>query len=162
MSNLSNNRLNIVATAAQITAVKAAFQTILTNMPFLVGLTIDERSSLSKINVSNKAFTDDAISAGVNNASLIPSYLSVTAMQNDMTLFNQLDDLEGIANQLCERIQDTRILAGSEAYMSALALYRLFGSAAEAGVPGADTIVDHLKERFNQNTSNPAPATPAL
>ena len=131
-------------------------------MPFLVGLTIDERSSLSKINVSNKAFTDDAISAGVNNASLIPSYLSVTAMQNDMTLFNQLDDLEGIANQLCERIQDTRILAGSEAYMSALALYRLFGSAAEAGVPGADTIVDHLKERFNQSTSNPAPATPAL
>ena len=46
--------------------------------------------------------------------------------------------------------------------MSALALYRLFGSAAEAGVPGADTIVDHLKERFNQSTSNPAPATPAL
>jgi hypothetical protein len=160
MSNLSNNRINITATAAQITAVKAAFQTILTNLPFLIGLTIDERSSLPKINVSNKAFTDDAISAGTNNATLIPSYLSIANMQNDMTLFNQLDDLEGIANQICERIQDTKILAGSEAFVSALALYRLFGSAADAGVPGADAIVDHLKERFTQTTTTPTTAAP--
>ena len=34
MSNLTNNRLNITATAAQITAVKTALQTINTNMPF--------------------------------------------------------------------------------------------------------------------------------
>ena len=38
MSNLSNNRLNTTATAAQITAVKTALQTISTNLPFLLGL----------------------------------------------------------------------------------------------------------------------------
>ncbi|TRX40761.1 hypothetical protein [Flavobacterium restrictum] len=161
MSNLTNNRINVTATAAQITAVKAAFQTILTNLPFLIGLTIDERSSLPKMNVNNKAFVEDAINAGINNVALIPSYLSVPPMQNDNILFNQLDELEGIANQLCERIQDTRILAGSEAYVSALALYRLFGAAADAGVPGADAIVDHLKERFTQTaTTTPTPVTP--
>ena len=34
MSNLSNNRLNTTATAAQITAVKTALQTISTNHIF--------------------------------------------------------------------------------------------------------------------------------
>ena len=46
MSNLTNNRLNITATAAQITAVKTAIQTISTNMPFLIGLTVEERVAL--------------------------------------------------------------------------------------------------------------------
>ncbi|WP_164905464.1 hypothetical protein [Flavobacterium sufflavum] len=52
MSNLLNNRVNATATAAQLTAVKAAFQTILTNLPFLVGLTAEEKKSLNAIDVN--------------------------------------------------------------------------------------------------------------
>jgi hypothetical protein len=163
MANLLNNRVSVTATAVQVTAVKAAFQTILTNLPFLVGLTDDERKTLTSIDVSNKAFTEDAINAGVNNATLIPSYISVANMQSDLTLFTQLDELSGIANQLCERIEDTKMLAGSEAYGSALAMYKIFGSAADAGVPGADSIVDQLKKRFPGNTSTaPAPTAPPV
>ena len=44
MANLQNNRLNVTATAEQMTAVKTALQTINTNLPFLVGLTDAERS----------------------------------------------------------------------------------------------------------------------
>jgi hypothetical protein len=161
MSNLSNNRVNVTATAAQVTAVKTAFQTILTNLPFLVGLTTEERKSLLAIDVSNKAFTEDAINAGVNNVTLVPSYVSVVGMQNDLMLFAQLDELSGIANQLCERIEDTKMLVGSEAYQGALTLYRAFGTAADAGAPGADSIVDQLKKRFPGNTSGvPVTAAP--
>ena len=163
MSNLLNNRVNATATAAQVTAVKAAFQTILTNLPFLVGLTADERKSLITIDVSNKAFTEDAINAAVNNPTLVPSYLSVANMQSDLTLFTQLDEISGLANQLCERIEDTKMLTGSEAYSVALALYKSFGSAADAGVQGADSIVEQLKKRFPSNSgsgSNTAPPVP--
>ena len=154
----SNNRLNITATAAQITAVKGALQTIATNLPFLIGLTVDERVALPSINVNNKTFTEDAINAGVNNASLIPSYLSVAAMQNDMTLFTQLDEIIILTKQLLEKLEDTQLLAGSEAYSSALALYKLFGSAADSGVAGADAIVAQLKQRFaGQGGSGPVP-----
>jgi hypothetical protein len=163
MANLLNNRVSVTATAVQVTAVKAAFQTILTNLPFLVGLTDDERKTLTSIDVSNKAFTEDTINASVNNATLIPSYISVANMQSDLTLFTQLDEISGIANQLCERIEDTKMLAGSEAYGSALAMYKIFGSAADAGVPGADSIVEQLKKRFASNTSTaPAPAAPPV
>lgn len=162
MSNLTNNRLNITATAAQITAVKTALQTISTNLPFLIGLTVEERMALPAINVNNKTFTEDAINAAVNNPTLIPSYLSVTNMQNDLTLFAQLDELVGLANQLCERLEDTKLLAGSESYVAALALYKLFGSAADAGVPGADAIVTQLKTRFaGQGGAGTAPTNPS-
>jgi hypothetical protein len=154
MSNLLNNRTNVTATPAQIVAVKTAFQTILSNLPFLVGLTTDERKSLTTIDVSNKAFSEDAITAGVNNATLVPSYVSVAGMQNDLTLFTQLDEISGLANQLCERLEDTKMLAGSEAYQGALTLYRAFGTAAGAGVPGADTIVDQLKKRFPSSSGS--------
>ena len=118
------------------------------------------RKTLNAIDVNNKAFTEDAINAGVNNAALVPAYISVPNMKSDLTLFAQLDELSGIANQLCERIEDTKMLAGSEAYGSALALYKIFGSAADAGVPGADSIVEQLKQRFATNTGNTVAAPP--
>ncbi len=107
MSNLTNNRINTTATAAQITGVKTAIQTINNNLPFLIGLTVGERIALPSINVNNKAFTEDAINVMVNNSSLVPSYLSVPNMQADLTLFSQLDELIIIVKQLLERLEDT-------------------------------------------------------
>lgn len=77
MSNLSNNRLNVTVAPMQISAVKSGLQMATGNLPFLIGLTTEERIALPAINVSNKAFTEDAINAGVNNATLLPSYVSV-------------------------------------------------------------------------------------
>ncbi len=163
MSNLTNNRINITATPAQITAVKAAFQTIATNLPFLIGLTKQERSSLPAIDVNNKAFTEDAINIAVNNASLFPAYLSVANMQNDLTLFTQLDEIVFLAKQLVEKIEDTQLLAGSESYTSGLMIYKLIGASADAGVPGADTLYDQLKTRFaTQGGSGTPPVNPGV
>ena len=159
MSNLSNNRLSIVATATQIAAVKTALQTINTNLPFLIGLTTDERIALPAINVNNKAFTEDAINAAANNTALIPSYVNVPNMQNDLSLFIQLDEIILLVKQLLERLEDTQMLAGSEAYTSALAVYRLISSAADAGVPGADAINAQLKARFAGQGGAGTPAT---
>lgn len=158
MANLANNRLNITATTAQVTAVKNALQTISTNLPFLLGLTIDERIALPAINVNNKAFTEDAINVAVNNTALIPSYVNVPSMQNDLTLFNQLDEIIVLTKQLLERLEDTQLLAGSEAYVGALAVYKLIGSAADAGVPGADAIYNQLKSRFAGQGGTGTPA----
>lgn len=157
MSNLTNNRLNTTATTGQIAAVKTAIQTITTNLPFLIGLTSEERTSLSAIDVNNKAFTEDAINAGLNNANLIPSYVSVTNMQSDLALFTQLDEIILLIKQMLEKLEDTQLLAGSEAYTSALTLYRLFGSAADAGMPGADAIYAQLKQRFANQGGPGAP-----
>jgi len=165
MSNLLNDRVNAIATPAQVTAIKTAFQTISTNLPSLAGLTADERKSLTTIDVGNKAFTEDAINAAVNNPNLVPAYISIANMKNDLTLFTQLDELSAMASQLCERIEDTKMLAGSEAYGAALSLYKAFGAAADAGVPGTKGIVEQLKKRFatsNGNTVTTPPVEPII
>ena len=148
MSNLTNNRLNTTLTSQQVDEVKTAIQIIYSNMPFLLGLTVGERIALPKINVANKAFAEDAINAITNNAEMLPGYLKVANMQTDLQLFTQLDELSGLVRQLLEKIEDTQILAGSEAYVSALVGYKLFGAAASAGIAGSDAVYDSLKARF--------------
>lgn len=149
MTNIHQNRINTTMTATQVANVKQALQTILSNMPFLTGLSETERIALPKMNVSNKVFVEDTLNAAANNAGLLPTYLSIANTQTDYTLFEQLEELQLLVNQLSEKIDDTRLLAGSEAYGSALVAYRLFGGAAEAGVAGADTIYTQLRARFS-------------
>jgi len=146
--NITINRLNLVMTDTDITDVKKSLTNIHGKMPFLIGLTTDERVTLPKISENNKVFVGDSINALVNNAPMLPSYLNVGDIKNDLMLYEQLDELEMLALQLVEKIQDTRMLCGSEAYVSSLAAYRLFEAAAVAGIPGADSIYDALKQRF--------------
>ena len=162
MANLTNNRLNIVATEAQITAAKNSLVQFDAQFPFLIGLTVEEKTTLPAINVDNKIFTEDAINAAVNNMDMLPGYLSVSGVQTDMQLFNQLDELVPMVRKQLEKLEDTRFLAGSEAYSTALMIYKLFGAAAESGIPGADAIVAQLRERFtsNGNTPNNPPVNP--
>ena len=162
MANITANRVNAVMTAAQIAAVKTALQTVLTNMPFLVGLTVDERMALPKINVSNKAFTEDSLTAAENNAAMLPAYLAPANIRTDLTLYTQLDELLVLVRQLHERMEDTQMLAGSEAYVSALTAYKLFASAADAGLPGIDSVYDQLRTRFaaQGNSDNGTAAAP--
>ena len=162
MANLTNNRLNIVATEAQITAAKNSLVQFDAQFPFLIGLTVEEKTTLPAINVDNKIFTEDAINAAVNNMDMLPGYRSVSGGQTDMKLFNQLDELVPMVRKQLEKLEDTRFLAGSEAYTTALMIYKLFGAAAESGIPGADAIVAQLRERFtsNGNTPNNPPVNP--
>lgn len=133
---------------ADIADVKKSITDIYGKMPFLIGLTTDERVTLPKISENNKVFVGDSINALANNAPMLPSYLNVADIKSDLTLYEQLDELEMLALQLVEKIQDTRMLCGSEAYVSSLTAYRLFEAAASAGIPGADAIYDALKQRF--------------
>ena len=146
--NININRINRVLTAAEITSVKTAFTGLNTTLNFLIGLTTDERVALPKVDVSNKAFVQDSINALTNNASLLPGYISVANIQTDLTLFNQLDELATISRQFTEKLEDTMMLAGSEAYVTSLASYRFFEAAANAGMPGAAEVYNSLKARF--------------
>ena len=160
MSNMTNNRVSASIDAVAIQTVKDAFTTIYVALPFLVGLKPEERQAIPKINGANRHFTEDAIVAVRNNGNLLPAYLTDVEMGKDLNLYQQLDQLVPLALQLTEKLVDTQMLAGSEAYISALTAYRLFEAAANAGLPGTDTIYDQLKERFAQQGGTGTPVAP--
>jgi len=129
MSNINSNRLDVSLNPQEVTQINAAITNIEVLMPFLTGLTTEERIAIPKINVANKAFTEDAINIAVQNPSLFPGYINPAEMQKDLLLFNQLDVLASSMRRVLEKIEDTLMLAGSESYISALAVYRSISAA---------------------------------
>jgi len=145
---ITSNRLSVTLTPAAITAIKTAIATVNTQLPFLLGLTSAERKAIPKIDVNNKVFVEDALTAINNNTGILPSYINATEIGKDLELFEQLDELVQLVGQLYDKLKDTQMLAGSEAYVSSLVAYKLFASAADAGLPGAESIYNQLKQRF--------------
>ncbi len=158
MATQQNNRISVVVTPEQTAKVKSLMQEIDVALPFLIGLSVNERKTLPKIDVSNKVFVEDCLNAVRNNPDMLPAYLKYEEMKKDFDGFTVLDELEKMAEQLCQKIIDTRMLMGSEAYMSGLTAYRLFEAAGTAGVPGANAAYQTLRQRFLQTTSNGTPA----
>ena len=156
--SIQSNRISIVLDDAKIADIRKKFEELEAALNFIIGLTIDERVNMPKINVANRTFVMDSLAALQTNASFMPAYVNVPEMGKDITVYNQLEEFTQRAAQLSEKLGDTQMLAGSEAYLTSLAAYRMFEAAAKACLPGADAIYDSLKERFaNQGGSGDTP-----
>lgn len=155
MSNLSENRINVVLAAADITAINTAIGTILSKVPAGTTLTDEQRLSYNAINVANKVFSDDCLSeAQANGTGILPGFVNLTNLQNDLTVFEQLDQIESALNNALQRISDARRIAGHEAYGQANVIYNAFKTANESGIANAKASYDKLKARFEQQGSN--------
>lgn len=160
MATQQNNRISVVVTAEQTAKVKTLMHEIDTALPFLIGLSTNERKALPKIDVSNKVFVEDCLNAIRNNPDMLPPYLKYDEMEKDYNGFAALDELEKMAQQLYQKLADTRMLMGSEAYVSGLTAYRLFEAAGNAGVPGANAAWQALRQRFLQTGVSTTPVEP--
>ncbi|MBQ4819640.1 hypothetical protein [Aquimarina sp. MMG016] len=149
MKNVENNRLSVTVDPQVITEVKNRIEEINTLLPFLTGLTKNERVTLPKINRSNKVFVEDALDSMRKNGDILPNFISVEEVEKDYALFNELKSLALDVEELSRKVSDTRMLAGSEAFTTSLLAYKMFGVAANSGVAGAEALYTRLKERFN-------------
>ncbi|MBW1297013.1 hypothetical protein [Aquimarina litoralis] len=154
MSNVLNNRLSVTVDPAVITEVKNRIEEINTLLPFLTGLTKEERITLPKINRSNKIFVEDTLDSMRQNGDILPAFINVEELEKDYGLYNELKVLALELAELSEKINDTRILAGSEAYSTSLLAYKMFGVAANSGVAGAESLYSRLRERFVNSGSS--------
>ena len=93
---------------------------------------------------------------------MLPAYVNVPEMLKDFDLYRFLEQVLQPIAQLYEKVRDTQILAGSEAYTIALVAYKQFQIAVASGMPGMDTIVAQLSERFSGQgpTSDNSSETP--
>ena len=157
MANITLNRLSTTISPADLTTVNNAGETIATTLSFLIALTEEERSSLFSLNVNNKVFVEEALEEAQNNGSILPAYINVAELEKDLTLFNQLGDILSFVRNMLSKLEDTQRLAGHECYATSLAIYQMYKSAAEAGIPGAAASYERLRERFDISKTPPAP-----
>lgn len=153
MSNITENKLNAVIAAADLTIINTSITTITGKLP-VASLTDDQRLGLKSIDINNKVFVEDVLTEmSVSGSGIIPAFINPAFINSDLVLFEQLDALEAGVLNLSRKIADLKRIAGDEAYTGALAVYRIYDVANQAGVPGAKQAYDKLKMRFNsQNT----------
>ncbi len=152
MSDSRNQISMIMAEEAKVQVIDLLKQ-ITDLMPFLTGLTPEQRKRLPKIEKRNKSFVQDVEAVIKNDASLLPSYVKPDEMSKDLELYEQLEELLTPLTYLCDRVRDTQMLAGSEAYTQALMVYNMIKAANKAGLPGANSLYNQLKGRFDRSSA---------
>jgi hypothetical protein len=118
--------------------------------PYLLALTPAERRELPKMGEKTINFVEKAYDFAQKNPALFPAYLSLDAFGVDFGDAHRLWTLLNTVQQLEEGVDDTEMIAGSEAYQSALVFYKSVKMAAAQDIPGAKAVYEELKTRFPQ------------
>ena len=142
------NRISATIEQQALANILTAIEDIEKNLPLLINLTSGERQGLAKMGDKTLAFVNKAFEYAKQNSSVVPGFLDMDEFDKDVSLVASLNKVTKPLNQLNEKINDTSMLAGSEAYAAALVFYNAAKSAAKAGVPGMKSVCEDLQVRF--------------
>ncbi|MDR1348507.1 MAG: hypothetical protein LBJ63_08815 [Prevotellaceae bacterium] len=117
-------------------------------LPYVTPLTSAERHTLPKMGEKTIGFVEKAHEFAVQNPNLCPPYLDMAEFDTDYADARNLFVLNNTTKQLNEAVDDTSMLAGSEAYQAALVFYNSVKVAARQDVTGAKAVYEELKKRF--------------
>lgn len=150
MANLINAQLS----QEDQQAILAALDSIKEKLPFMVSLSPRQRQTLPKMDDARRPFVEKALEYGEKEPNIVPPYLDLDGMKNDLEIFRQLQTIARDCNRLSEMISDTLVAASSDAYSAALTMYNSSKMAAANSVPGMDTVVADLKKLFENKSSS--------
>ncbi len=125
--------------------------------PFMINITPSERKKLLKMGDKSLAFVTKAIELAKQNPVLCPNYLNMENFEIDFSDATKLIVIKNSAKQLQEALEDTSLVAGSEAYQAALMFYSSVKEAASKNVPNAKAVYEELKIRFAHITKKEVP-----
>ena len=116
--------------------------------PYLIALSAEQRKQLPKMSDKTLPFVEKCLAYAQSNPQFAPVYMNIEEMKIDVEAVEILTRLSRPIRHICENIGDTTVLAGSEAYIAALAYYNSVKQAAKMNVPAAKVIYDDLSKRF--------------
>ena len=116
--------------------------------PYTLTITPSERHELPKMGEKTLSFVSKSYELALQNPKLCPSYLDMDEFSIDFNDSQNFRPLMNLAQQLEGAIDDTRMVAGSEAFQAALIFYNAVKQAASKDVPGAKEVYAELKKRY--------------
>jgi hypothetical protein len=149
----TSNRISEVIPAAVQLEVTTKLNECKTALaPYLFALTDKERHDLFKMGDKTVAIVQKVKSYLDTNPEFAPGYMQTAEFIKDEKIASELTPLQNLAQQLFTDIDDTCLLAGSEALSEALFYYGSVREAANKGVAAAKPIYDDLSQRFSKKT----------
>ena len=158
---MNENRISLKFTDAEITQIKAAIESLVGLLaPKLVALSGEEKKRLSKISDDSIPFNEKVAQYVVSNPEFLPMFRTADEFLTDFSAFRELRGFIRLLEQIFGNLQDTSMLAGSEADGFARAYYGAVGQAAKLGIPNAQPIYDDLSERYEAQRANRPKSAP--
>lgn len=142
---------NIEATvsAADLQAIRDAFELIASKLPFLVSLTVEERKATFKAGPDSLSFLTNAATAVRNNPNIFPATFDAAGFLKDVDLLAQLTEVGSAVASISSQVDDTRVAVGGEAMQGGSQVYKYVTTAAKV-TPGLKPVAEQLGERFKK------------
>lgn len=117
--------------------------------PYMVALSASDRQTIPKMGEKTLSFVVKAQEYAGQHPNLLPPFMSKAEFDVDVADATNLAGLKVQIDQLASAVDDTVMVAGSEAYSAALAFYNSVKLATRQNVPGAKVLNDELALRFS-------------
>jgi len=143
-----DNKVSVTISEEASANIQQALTVLLQNLPELINLKEDERHALPKMGDKTVAFVNKNLEYAKQNPRVVPGFLDMVEFEKDVVAATDLRKVLIPLQQLVEKLDDTTMQAGSEAYTAALIFYNAVKGAAKAGEPGMKNVYDDLQARF--------------
>src|SRR6185503_21354677 len=151
------NRVTTTISTEDQEAVLTAIKTIEQKLPFLISLTTAERLQLAKVGDKTEAFVRKAVDVCDRHSELL-SESFVQEMRKDADLWVSLMPIQAAIDRLQQKVDDTVIQVGAEAYAAASTVYAVTKTPfAEAELK---TAADELGKRYGRRSRAASPPEP--
>jgi hypothetical protein len=118
-----SNFISSTISQDQINEIIGAIDRINAKLPTLVSLTNEELSSLPKVSMKNIDFIHEVLDFADTYPDLVPSHIDLQEIRKDLRLIESISKILKPMKQLVKKLEDSALLAGSEAYIPSLAIY---------------------------------------
>jgi len=158
---MNENRISLKFTDAEIMQINTAIQALVSLLaPKLIALNAEDKKRLSKISDDSIPFNEKVAQYVVSNPEFVPMFRTADEFLTDFSAFRELRGFIRLLEQIFGNMEDTSMLAGSEADDFARAYYGAVGQAAKMSIPNAQAIYDDLSVRYEAQRAN-RPKAPA-
>lgn len=140
--------IDATITQQQVDNIVATVTSIRDELDFLIGLSPQKRREVAKMGRKAQTFVVRALDMAEQHHQVMPRNLNIEEARRDLALFEALNPILQAVTQLRELIEDTQMVAGSEAYAAARLAYN---SAKVSGKNlGIDDVLEDLSQQFRR------------
>jgi hypothetical protein len=162
----TSNRISATLTPTEADKIRKAIEAVDKLMPFLVSLDDAARKELHPVGDMSREFIRKGLVAAKTHPEALPRSFDIPEFEKDVELSEAIYPLLLAVRRVHNRVESTHALALSEAYASALVVYR---SVRDNDVDGAMAAArGELASRFSRkprkkpqpSSKQPQPSTP--
>lgn len=153
---MPENKVSAILEQKNIDAINTAISSINSELPFLIDLSIEEKKVLPKFGDKSVAFVNKASELVSQTEDFLPRNFDVSEFKKDVELYSKLYSVIQPLKMLMDKLEDTYMQVGAEAYAAALVVYQ-HAKLNKDQIAGLDPIIDDLGKRFLQKSPSPKP-----